>query len=324
MTSRLLIAVICVSSLLVSLALQWASPKTKETTSRTQTEKKFLVYTSASHDFIRLVPLWAQALCMSHTNSSIRLELLVLTIHEKPLEQPCTRGLKVHFLHVGKKRHRLGAFYEYFLRFMVTQWREFSNFEAAIYADADVLVTRPLDGIFSSLKENKIHSCAEGQHNERFFSVGTGYSADVLRQLDKEKIRSMNSGLFAFRISKEMEYEFDGLLRWSELEIAKGTQHFLDQSFFNTWFNLRRLSDTRLLTPLVHGYLGTWIPKVAFRQQFVHIFSPDTSGRLSASQLANRRHKLNKTVTSKLRVMAAYSDKFIGRNSFCDCRETLI
>ena len=124
---------------------------------------------------------------------------------------------------------------------------DLSKYSKILFIDSDILVGRKLDYFFDGITENKLY--AGGEHDDmnihllKYHSL-LNYNKENLEFFYKNKIKPFNCGFFGFLNNSVMKEHFDNILEMMRTHIG---EFYYEQSFMNVYFNLKNLTDTKLI-----------------------------------------------------------------------------
>lgn len=131
----------------------------------------------------------------------------------------------------------------------IYRFKNVPEYDKVLYLDCDIIVSKNLDKIFElPIQENVLYAPKEGKLTQKFWYSDL-YKNSNIRALKNENVKSFNSGTFMFIPSKTFLQHFENVQQLAKQ--YKGTQHFYDQSFFNYYFNIHRLSSTEYISNVV-------------------------------------------------------------------------
>jgi len=126
---------------------------------------------------------------------------------------------------------------------------DLSKYSTILFIDSDILIGRTLDYFFDGITENKLYAGDEGVytyinlHNFKFHSF-LNYTDQELFFLRKNNIKAFNCGFFGFLNNSVMKEHFDNILEMVRTHVG---EFYYEQSFMNVYFNLRNLTNTKLI-----------------------------------------------------------------------------
>jgi lipopolysaccharide biosynthesis glycosyltransferase len=126
-------------------------------------------------------------------------------------------------------------------KFDITEHPRYLEFDKILFLDTDILVQDNIMKLFKAVETlpNKLYVVQEGDLEEKYWYHGA-YKPGDIAQLRKENIQSFNSGIFLFKPSETMRNHLRAAKKFG-LEY-KGSYKFFDQSVFNYYFNMNRIS----------------------------------------------------------------------------------
>jgi lipopolysaccharide biosynthesis glycosyltransferase len=121
------------------------------------------------------------------------------------------------------------------------------TYKKILFIDSDVLVGRNLDYFFQLMFENKLYAGAEEFtdkiHESITHSLKT-YSDKDLNFFRINAIYGFNCGFFGLLNNIEMRTHFTNILEMIRTHVG---EYYYEQSFMNVYFNLRNLTDTKVM-----------------------------------------------------------------------------
>lgn len=269
-------------------------------------QASLLVATGISGEsYLALLPIWIKTCSETLSTSSRPWTILLVSDSEfastlvaflKKLyrKNGVPKWLAVHIVPVDKKVENDFFTFKQFLRYHLVNWPDLDKYGVVLQTDLDVLIVKHLDKEIEQMKPMRYYVTQEGDHTQRYYSLGEGYSKKELEDFAREQVRSFNAGTFAFLFSKEMRDSIRQMLDWAEQEIRSGTKYFGDQSFVNVWMNRRRLADTALLSSVMMPNAGALDPRI-FKpmKKLWHVFGEHTIGGISPEEVAKAKKNPN-------------------------------
>lgn len=137
----------------------------------------------------------------------------------------------------------------------IAHFPHFLEYSKILYMDIDVIVVDDILKVFKNVKRVKddvLYAAKEGDIEGKFWYLNS-YKNTNVAALRREGVHSFNTGLFLFKPSVVMRGHFLAVKKFAldyYKEAAKhpsGRGSFsvpLDQSFFNYYFNMHRLTNT--------------------------------------------------------------------------------
>lgn len=131
-------------------------------------------------------------------------------------------------------------------KFDINKYKDVYKYEKVLYIDCDIIVQGDLAKVFQNtpIKPGKLYAPAEGELDGRYWYLDA-YKNSNIAKLKQNKIKSFNSGLYMFVPTKDMMAHFKNAKRFG---LNYNGQHFYDQSIFNYYFNMNKLSSTKFFT----------------------------------------------------------------------------
>lgn len=137
----------------------------------------------------------------------------------------------------------------FFNKLRIFDYSKIDEYDKILFLDADTIVNVNLEVYFNSIERNKLNIVVEDysfeNHNRIQFSLND-YTEEDVKFFEKNKIHTFNSGTFLFENSILMKRHFSNVLRLID-EHQDG--HFMDQSFFNSYFNKYAITSDVLFKP---------------------------------------------------------------------------
>jgi lipopolysaccharide biosynthesis glycosyltransferase len=121
------------------------------------------------------------------------------------------------------------------------------KYKKILFIDCDILIGKNLNHFFQLIFENKLYAGAEGFtskiHESITHSLKT-YSDKDLNFFKNNAIYGFNCGFFGFINNIEMKTHFSNILEMVRTHVG---EYYYEQSFMNVYFNLRNLTDTKIM-----------------------------------------------------------------------------
>ena len=133
----------------------------------------------------------------------------------------------------------------------IAHFPHFLEYSKILYMDIDVIVVDDILKVFKNVKRVKddvLYAAKEGDIEGKFWYLNS-YKNTNVAALRREGVHSFNTGLFLFKPSVVMREHFLAVKKFAldyYKDAAKGAhgRGFFDQSVFNYYFNIRRLTNT--------------------------------------------------------------------------------
>lgn len=124
------------------------------------------------------------------------------------------------------------------------------KYAKVLYLDCDIIVQKDLNKLFDSVpvKANVLYAPSEGVVDGKYWKLEGAMKNANVEKMKKDGVKSFNSGTFMFKPTKTMLKHF---VKAREFAISYKESHFYDQSFFNYYFNMNRLSCTDYISDQV-------------------------------------------------------------------------
>lgn len=132
----------------------------------------------------------------------------------------------------------------------IANYEDAPKYKKILYLDCDIIVKCDLAKIFkkTSIKPELLYASEEGTLTGKYWYLNS-YKESNITRLEKEGVKSFNTGTFMFIPTKTFLKHFKNVKKLAET--FKGEKHFYDQSFFNYYFNIHNLSCTDFITDMV-------------------------------------------------------------------------
>jgi len=121
------------------------------------------------------------------------------------------------------------------------------KYDKILFIDSDVLIGKSIDNFFKLMFEKKLYAGAEGftsKIHESLTHSLQNYSQSDFNYFNFNSIYAFNCGFFGFLNNIEMKTHFSNILKM--IKDWKG-EYYYEQSFMNVYFNLRNLTDTKMM-----------------------------------------------------------------------------
>lgn len=123
-----------------------------------------------------------------------------------------------------------------------------STYDTLVFIDCDIIIDCDIDSIVSNIiKNNILYVYSETKdfesHKSIYWSLND-YTSEDLNRLESSGTFVFNAGLFGFRYSNMIKYDFDNIR--SMIFNHKG-DFFYEQSFMNKYFN-NKITDRTVFT----------------------------------------------------------------------------
>lgn len=140
-------------------------------------------------------------------------------------------------------------------KFDIFKYDKIMDYEKVMYLDCDIVVQDDLCKMFRSVrtKTGRLYAPAEGTIDGKYWGLDAYRKEDYIT-LKKKGVKSFNSGTFMFVPDQDMKDHFMAAKRFA---LSYDRRHFYDQSFFNYYFNMKRLSATQGITRYVQLFPDT-------------------------------------------------------------------
>jgi lipopolysaccharide biosynthesis glycosyltransferase len=132
----------------------------------------------------------------------------------------------------------------------IANYKEANKYKKIMYLDCDIIVQCDLTELLKNIpiKPDLLYAPAEGTLTGEYWYLNA-YKDSNIERLEKDKVKSFNSGTFIFIPTKTFLTHFKNVKKLGET--FKGEKHFYDQSFLNYYFNINNLSSTDFITDMV-------------------------------------------------------------------------
>ena len=131
----------------------------------------------------------------------------------------------------------------------IFRYDHIQKYDKIIYFDSDILFHTNIDKLFEGINDNNmlyVYTETEDlQAHSNYLHSLCNYTEEELVFLYSSKIYAFNAGCFGFKNSPIMAEHFENILEY--ISTYKGI-YFYEQSFMNTYFNIRNLTDRTLIT----------------------------------------------------------------------------
>lgn len=113
------------------------------------------------------------------------------------------------------------------------------TYNKILYLDVDFIIHGDLQDIFRlRVPKNRLVATEEGVIDGQFWTLDL-YTQQELKELKRARVKSFNSGIFMFRPSIDLIHHFKECHR---IGLNHNGSHFYDQSYFNYYFNVHKIS----------------------------------------------------------------------------------
>ena len=229
-----------------------------------KSKRPYLLYVLVNYrtkEYLEMLFLYLKSLLrFSPLSSLAKLDILVICDEQakKDIDDKEAKNkwmfsaFRNHYFLVVKKDPALH--YALLRKFDIASFPHFMEYSKILYMDIDVLVTGDILEVFKNVgraaRKDVLYAAKEGDLEGKFWYLNS-YAEGNVAALRQEGVHSFNTGLYLFRPSEVMRGHFLAVkqfaLDYYATAMKKKGQMVhvpLDQSFFNYYFNTRRLTNT--------------------------------------------------------------------------------
>ncbi len=213
--------------------------------------KDYLVYTLINYHtkpYLEMFEIFLKSLI---SYSSFDFDLLIICSSPAELELKnmslIKKFTKIKYFEIPESKDLYNALLN---KCEISNYKDATKYKRIMYLDCDIIVQCNLGELLRNLPINSglLYAPAEGTLDGKYWYLNS-YKDSNIKRLQKEGVKSFNTGTFMFVPTKEFLQHFKNVKKLGET--FKGQKHFFDQSFLNYYFNINNLSCTDYLTDIV-------------------------------------------------------------------------